>query len=654
MSSDGFCVVSACSLDRSRWRPRKRSWPRRRCRVDHRVRQHQPAGRQEPRPRRRSRQRQRRTGCWRRSGRSPSSGQRSRRTHLAPRHPRRLVVHTARRPRRHRSHRRRRSRSSTPTTTISSPPSRGPPTATSKSVFACCGRSPAPSREPDVPGTRCPPSTRCWHPPSSNNTRTTGCAQDFRRHPRARLPRSRGLRDLLTRCEERAVDLDDPYGQAIARWLKNMTLDTDRELIAQARGTTSPTPSPWPQSGWPWTPPSTNPTRPTRQCVTPTPPPPSTTAPTSATSPRPPMANRDSSSVTSPSSSKPVTSSSPPGPARSSSSATGSSCTADCSAATAAVDDAFTAAQRFSARQVPGSQQLVDTAEYFLTLLSDAPSRTARRSHRDSTRGRCARDAVDRGEPADRVDRRRMLHQGGTSRQAMAHAISGLVRRSEDDWHAALRLSTEYGLRLIAVDALEALGEAAAASTAPQKLSGSSQPPTGSATRPGTSGATTPSNHLRSGDARRPPRPRRRSRQRLAGGSHAGPHRCPRLRQTGTRRTRSAPSRMGQPHPDRTQSPNSSPTASPTLRSPHSSSWHAEPSRPISSTSSPRPDFGTVPSSPPPSSNASKDKSNAVCPAKARLIGTGDDDLVRDSPLRRGQRVAAVRAVPQVGRVRDR
>ena len=55
------------------------------------------------------------------------------------------------------------------------------------------------------------------------------------------------------------------------------------------------------------------------------------------------------------------------------------------------------------------------------------------------------------------------LRQGGISKQAMAHAICGLVHRGEDDWHEALRLSTEYGLRLIAVDALEALGEAAAA-----------------------------------------------------------------------------------------------------------------------------------------------------------------------------------------------
>jgi hypothetical protein len=41
--------------------------------------------------------------------------------------------------------------------------------------------------------------------------------------------------DLLTRCEARAVDLVDAYGQAISRWLMHMTHATDRELIAQAR-----------------------------------------------------------------------------------------------------------------------------------------------------------------------------------------------------------------------------------------------------------------------------------------------------------------------------------------------------------------------------------------------------------------------------------
>ena len=44
----------------------------------------------------------------------------------------------------------------------------------------------------------------------------------------------------------------------------------------------------------------------------------------------------------------------------------------------------------------------------------------------------------------------------------MAHAVTGLVEGSEDEWHRALRLADEYGLRLIAVDALEAIAAAAA------------------------------------------------------------------------------------------------------------------------------------------------------------------------------------------------
>ena len=48
------------------------------------------------------------------------------------------------------------------------------------------------------------------------------------------------------------------------------------------------------------------------------------------------------------------------------------------------------------------------------------------------------------------------------TRQAMAHALTGLIDGSEDEWHRALRLADEHGLRLIAADALEAIGAAAA------------------------------------------------------------------------------------------------------------------------------------------------------------------------------------------------
>jgi DNA-binding CsgD family transcriptional regulator len=73
------------------------------------------------------------------------------------------------------------------------------------------------------------------------------------------------------------------------------------------------------------------------------------------------------------------------------------------------------------------------------------------------------RNAVDRGDLAAARTMAESLRAGGATKQAMAHAVTGLLDRSEDDWHDALLLAHEHGLRLIAVDALEALGVAAAA-----------------------------------------------------------------------------------------------------------------------------------------------------------------------------------------------
>jgi hypothetical protein len=56
------------------------------------------------------------------------------------------------------------------------------------------------------------------------------------------------------------------------------------------------------------------------------------------------------------------------------------------------------------------------------------------------------------------------LRAGGATRQAMAHAVTGLADGSQDEWHEALQLAGEHGLRLVAVDALEAPGAAAATS----------------------------------------------------------------------------------------------------------------------------------------------------------------------------------------------
>ena len=46
--------------------------------------------------------------------------------------------------------------------------------------------------------------------------------------------------DLVMRCESRAVGLDDPYFHAMSRWLLGMSLDTDRELLRQARDADQP------------------------------------------------------------------------------------------------------------------------------------------------------------------------------------------------------------------------------------------------------------------------------------------------------------------------------------------------------------------------------------------------------------------------------
>lgn len=74
-----------------------------------------------------------------------------------------------------------------------------------------------------------------------------------------------------------------------------------------------------------------------------------------------------------------------------------------------------------------------------------------------------ARGAVDRGDPTTATAQADQLTRGPT-RQAIAHAITGLVYDDENAWHEALRLASQFGLRLIAADALEGLGVAAAAS----------------------------------------------------------------------------------------------------------------------------------------------------------------------------------------------
>jgi predicted ATPase/class 3 adenylate cyclase/DNA-binding CsgD family transcriptional regulator len=127
-----------------------------------------------------------------------------------------------------------------------------------------------------------------------------------------------------------------------------------------------------------------------------------------------------------------------------------------------AVNAALVAAQRFAARKVPGSKEYVDGAVCLGELLDDEPPEQRRAPARPVDPWTAARDAVDRGDTHAAVTTAESLRHGGPTRQAIAHAITGLLHHREDEWHEALRLASDHGLRLIAIDALEALGAIAA------------------------------------------------------------------------------------------------------------------------------------------------------------------------------------------------
>ena len=364
------------------------------------------------------------------------------------------------------------SRSSTPTTTISSPPRRGPPNVTSTLVCACCGRSPAPSRGPDAPATPCLPSTCCWRPPSSSNTR----GHWLRAALSAAIPvlGFDGPASVRRAAHPLRVASGRPAttrtARRIARWLLGMSIATDRELVRlSARARPALCRSRWPRSGWPSTPRSTNPTRPATRCMTPTPPLPPTAAAYIRDFARAAhgfqeliFGHLDD-----------VIDAGQAAhhrhrPDRSSSTASGCSSSADCSAATPRPSTRrLDAAQRAVARQVPGfrsarrDRDLLPRLAQRRTALSTAPYAPI-----DVDPWLVPRDAVDRGEPLGREGRRRVAaRRVAPPSKRWPTPSCGLVEGSEDHWHEALRLADEHGLRLIAVDALEALGAAAAAAT---------------------------------------------------------------------------------------------------------------------------------------------------------------------------------------------
>jgi DNA-binding CsgD family transcriptional regulator len=128
----------------------------------------------------------------------------------------------------------------------------------------------------------------------------------------------------------------------------------------------------------------------------------------------------------------------------------------------AALTTALDAAQHAAARQVPGAAERAAVASCWLGLLR-GDAMDARPALTVDDPWLAPRDLVDRGDVTAARSAVGSLQAGGAASRAVAHAISGLADRSEDDWHEALRLADQHGLRLIAVDALEALAAIAAA-----------------------------------------------------------------------------------------------------------------------------------------------------------------------------------------------
>jgi len=127
------------------------------------------------------------------------------------------------------------------------------------------------------------------------------------------------------------------------------------------------------------------------------------------------------------------------------------------------VAGAVDAAERAVARHVPGSDEFLATASYLFERLQGRAVEHPPTLSPELDPWLTARDAIDRHDQATATAAAESMRAGGATRQAMAHAVTGLVDGGHDAWHAALHLAGEHGLRLIAVDALEALGAGAAA-----------------------------------------------------------------------------------------------------------------------------------------------------------------------------------------------
>ena len=129
----------------------------------------------------------------------------------------------------------------------------------------------------------------------------------------------------------------------------------------------------------------------------------------------------------------------------------------------ASVDAAVAAAEHAVARHVPASERHLADA-----LCTSVPSCATKPSSTDPGLAEgfdpwlTARDAIERNDRSTAAAISESMRHGGATKQAIAQAITGAFDHNPDQWHEALNLADQYNLRLIAVDALEALGAIAA------------------------------------------------------------------------------------------------------------------------------------------------------------------------------------------------
>ena len=121
-------------------------------------------------------------------------------------------------------------------------------------------------------------------------------------------------------------------------------------------------------------------------------------------------------------------------------------------------------------RTSPGVTSVADNAQHRLDLLSGGPSTVdpyiaaAQSPWRitNTTLWLVGREAIDAGAGHSAIRGVRAIARDDPHGRALVAAVTAAATGDENNWHAALHIAVEHDLRLIAVDALEGLANAAA------------------------------------------------------------------------------------------------------------------------------------------------------------------------------------------------